>query len=60
MEKVNIEDMTALINLRENKMLFIIKDGQIFEQNLPDYGEVTVVMVGGKVNSFEIKQKRKI
>lgn len=60
MLNINIEDMTALINLRENKKLFIVKDGQLFEQNLPDYGEVTVVMIGGKVDRFEIKQKRKI
>jgi hypothetical protein len=38
----------------------VVKDGQLIEHELPEYGETVVVMMGGKVDRLETTQKRKI
>ncbi|ONK21215.1 DUF3954 domain-containing protein [Bacillus sp. VT-16-64] len=50
---------TVISLLEENKM-YVIKQGKIIEHELPDYGEVTVVMHNGKVDRLEETKKRKV
>jgi hypothetical protein len=54
--KIDMEKMTAEIDLMSNKTMYVVKDGQLIEHELPDYGET----MGGKVDHLEITQKRKI
>lgn len=58
--KVNIQNMTAEIDLMDNKKMYCVKDGKLIEHRLPDYGEVTVVVMGGKVDRLEEHTKRKV
>jgi len=57
---VNIEKMTAEIDLMDNKKMYVVKDGQLIEHDLPDYGEVVVTMISGKTAFIDTKVKRKI
>lgn len=50
----------AVVDLLDDKKLYVVKQGKLIEHELPDYGEVTVVMHGGEVDRFEDKRKRKI
>ncbi|OAH53099.1 hypothetical protein AWH48_12135 [Domibacillus aminovorans] len=58
--KIDHEKMTAEIDLMSDKMMYVVKDGQLIPHELPDYGEVTIVVMGGKVDRFENKTKRKV
>jgi len=57
---VNIEKMTAEINLMENKKMYVVKDGKLIEHDLPEYGETVVITLGGKVDRLETTVKRKV
>ncbi|MEC1714740.1 XtrA/YqaO family protein [Schinkia azotoformans] len=57
---VNIDKMTAEIDLMKNNILYVIKDGQLIEQELPAYGETVIVTLGGKVDRLETTVKRKV
>lgn len=58
--KVNIEMMTAEIDLMKNNTMYVVKDGQLIEHDLPDYGEMRIVTLGGKVDRLETTVKRKV
>ncbi|WP_313429852.1 DUF3954 domain-containing protein [Siminovitchia terrae] len=50
-----------LKNLLKKKKLYMIdNEGKPIELDLPDYGEVTVVMHNGKVDRLEDTRKRKV
>lgn len=57
---VNTEKMIAEIDLMDNKKMYVVKDGQLIEHDLPDYGETLVITLGGKVDRLETKTKRKV
>jgi formylmethanofuran dehydrogenase subunit A len=57
---VNIQKTTAEIDLMDNKKMYVVKDGQLIEHDLPDYGEVVVTMISGKTAFIDTKVKRKI
>ncbi|WP_404826309.1 XtrA/YqaO family protein [Priestia flexa] len=57
---VNIQKTTAEIDLMDNKKMYVVKDGQLIEHDLPEYGETLVITLGGKVDRLETKTKRKI
>jgi hypothetical protein len=48
------------INLKNNQKLYVVKDGQLIEHDLPEYGETVVVTLGGKVDRLETTSKRKV
>lgn len=50
----------AEIDLMNNKKMYVVKDGQLIEHDLPDYGETLVITLGGKVDRLETKTKRKL
>ncbi|MGC4375909.1 DUF3954 domain-containing protein [Fictibacillus sp. Mic-4] len=52
--------MTAEIDLMRNNVCYVVKDGALIEQELPQYGETVIVTLGGKVDRFETKVKRKV
>lgn len=52
--------MKATIDLENNKNLYVVKGEKLIEYELPDYGEVTVVMHDGQVERFEETKKRKV
>ncbi|MGY3717045.1 DUF3954 domain-containing protein [Sutcliffiella cohnii] len=54
------EKLKAEIDLTNNKKLYVIKDGRLIEHDLPDYGEISVVVLGGKVDRLETKISKKI
>ncbi len=58
--KVNIEMMTVEISLMKNNTMYVVKDGQLIEHDLPDYGETRIVTLGGKVDRLETTVKRKV
>lgn len=57
---INLEKMTAEVDLMNNKKIYLIKDGQIIEHDLPEYGETLIVTLGGKVDRLETTVKRKV
>jgi hypothetical protein len=57
---LDTEKMIAEINLMNNKTMYVVKDGQLIKHDLPDYGETTVITLGGKVDRLETTTKRKI
>jgi hypothetical protein len=57
---VNIEKMTAEIDLMDNSKLYVVKDGQLIEHELPKFGETVIITLGGKVDRLETTVKRKI
>ncbi|WP_018392469.1 XtrA/YqaO family protein [Bacillus sp. 37MA] len=58
--KINHEKMTAEIDLMNDKTMYVVKDGQLIPHELPDYGETVVITMGGNVDRFETKEKRKV
>ncbi|PGR09175.1 DUF3954 domain-containing protein, partial [Priestia megaterium] len=54
---INIEKMKAEIDLMNNKKMYVVKDGQLIEHDLPDYGEVVVTMISGKTAFIDTKVK---
>nr|WP_285842017.1 DUF3954 domain-containing protein [Sutcliffiella horikoshii] len=52
--------MTAEIDLMNNKKMYVVKDGRLIEHELPDYGEINVVVFDGKVDRLETLLKKKI
>jgi hypothetical protein len=57
---INLEKMTAEVDLMNNKKIYLIKDGQLIEHDLPEYGETVIVTLGGKVDRLETTVKRKV
>jgi hypothetical protein len=57
---VNTEKTTAEIDLMNNKKIYVVKDGNLIEHDLPEYGETVIVTLGGKVDRLETTVKRKI
>ena len=57
---LDIEKMTAEIDLMNNKKMYVVKDGRLIEHELPDYGEISVVVLGGKVDRLETTVKTKL
>lgn len=39
----------ATINLDENNKMYLVKNGELITQNLPEYGEATVTTRDGKI-----------
>lgn len=58
--KENLDTMTAEIDLMDSNKLYIVKNGQLIEHELPPYGETVVVTLGGKVDRLETTVKRKV
>ncbi|MGR9544857.1 DUF3954 domain-containing protein [Priestia megaterium] len=56
----DVERMIAKIDLMDNKKVYIVKDLQLIEHDLPDYGETLIITIGGKVDRLETKTKRKV
>jgi hypothetical protein len=54
------ENMIAEIDLMKNNICYVVKDGVLIEHELPQYGETVIVSMGGKVDRFETKVKRKV
>lgn len=48
------------IDLNNNKVMYVVKDGKLIAHDLPDYGEISVVVFGGKVDRLETTVKTKI
>jgi hypothetical protein len=57
---VDIDKMTAEIDLMDNQKMYVVKDGQLIQHDLPDYGETLVITLGGKVDRLETTVKRKV
>ena len=57
---INIEKMTAEIDLMKNNTCYVVKNGQLIEHDLPAYGETVIVTLGGKVDRLETTVKRKV
>lgn len=57
---MNTEKTTAEIDLMNNKKIYVVKDGNLIEHDLPEYGETVIVTLGGKVDRLETTVKRKI
>lgn len=51
---------SAVISLLDDKKMYVVKQGKLIEHDLPDYGEVRVVVMGGKVDRLEDTRKRKV
>ncbi|WKU21703.1 DUF3954 domain-containing protein [Priestia megaterium] len=60
MVNLNTEKITAKIELMNNKKMYAVKDGELIEHALPDYGEVVVTIISGKAAFIDTKIKRKI
>lgn len=60
MSVVDNKIMKAEIDLMKNNICYVVKDGELIQQELPLYGETTIITLGGKVDRFETKVKRKI
>jgi len=58
--KIDVEKMTAEIDLMDNKKMYVVKDGRLIEHELPDYGETVVITIGGKIDRFETTVKKKV
>lgn len=58
--KTNSDKMTAEIDLMDTKKIYVAKDGQLIEHDLPDYGEVNITIHNGKVTMLETKVKRQV
>ena len=58
--KTDLENMTAEIDLMNNKKMYVVKDGLLIEHDLPEYGETLVITLGGKVDRLETTVKRKV
>ncbi|MEK3890233.1 DUF3954 domain-containing protein [Bacillus sp. FSL K6-3431] len=50
----------AVISLLDEKKMYVVKKGKLIEHDLPDFGEVRVVVMGGKVDRLEDTRKRKV
>lgn len=57
---IDTEKMTAEIDLMKNNTLYITKNGQVIEHELPAYGEVVIVMHDGKAKRIETKTNRAV
>lgn len=57
---VNLEKVKAEIDLMDNKKLYVVKDGELIEHELPDYGQTVIITLGGKVDRLETTMKIKI
>lgn len=53
-------EMTAEIDLMNDKKMYVVKNGKLIEHDLPDYGETRVITIGGKVDRLETTIKRKV
>ncbi|MCM3110665.1 DUF3954 domain-containing protein [Lederbergia lenta] len=51
---------SAVISLLDEQKMYVVKQGKLIEHELPDFGEVRVVVMGGKVDRLEDTRKRKI
>lgn len=62
MANININTVRkyAEIDLMNNKKIYVVKDGQLIEHDLPEYGETLIVSLGGKVDRLETTVKRKV
>ncbi|MGG3451886.1 DUF3954 domain-containing protein [Domibacillus aminovorans] len=58
--KIDHEKMTAEIDLMNDKTMYVVKDNRLIPHTLSDYGETVVITMGGKVDRFETKEKRKV
>ncbi|MEY8346444.1 DUF3954 domain-containing protein [Niallia circulans] len=56
----DMKSMIAEIDLMNNKKMYIVKDGKIIDHDLPEYGEITIVILGGRIDRIETTTKRKI
>ncbi|WP_082881351.1 DUF3954 domain-containing protein [Lederbergia galactosidilytica] len=54
------EGTKAVIDLLDDKKMYVVKEGRLIEHTLPKYGEVTVVTLGGKVDRLIDKCSRKV
>ncbi|MBB6446481.1 XtrA/YqaO family protein [Bacillus benzoevorans] len=57
---IDTEKMTAEINLMQNNIVYVVKDGRLIEHELPAYGEVVIVMHDGKAKRIETKTNRAV
>lgn len=57
---VNLERMTAVIDLMDNNKCYLVKDGQLIEHELPEYGQTVIITMGGKIDRLETTVKRKV
>ncbi|MFE4525425.1 XtrA/YqaO family protein [Cytobacillus firmus] len=60
MVNLNIDKLTAEIDLMDNKKIYVVKDGRLIKHDLPEYGETLIVSLGGKVDRLETTVKRKV
>ncbi len=54
------EGTKAVIDLLDDKKMYVVKEGRLIEHKLPKYGEVTVVTLDGKVDRLVDKCSRKV
>ncbi|WP_339148381.1 XtrA/YqaO family protein [Sutcliffiella sp. BMC8] len=57
---LDIEKMTAEIDLMNNQKLYVVKDGKVIEHDLPAYGETVIITLGGKVDRLETTVRTKV
>jgi len=51
----------AVISLLDENKLYVVKQGQLIEHELPEYGETVVILTSsGKVDRIETTIKRKV
>ncbi|MFJ5750094.1 DUF3954 domain-containing protein [Peribacillus frigoritolerans] len=50
----------AEVDLMDNNKMYMVKDGQLIEFDLPTFGETVIVTLGGKVDRLETTVKRKV
>jgi hypothetical protein len=54
------QKMIAEIDLLKNNVCYVVKNGQLVQQELPQYGETLIITLGGKVDRFETTTYRKV
>jgi len=50
----------AVIDLTDDKKMYVVKQGNLIEHPLPEYGQVLVITLGGKIDRIETTDKRKV
>lgn len=53
-------DIKTEIDLMKNNVLYVVKEGQLIEHELPEYGETIVITLGGKVDRLQTTVSKKV
>ena len=54
------EGTKAVINLLDDKKMYVVKEGRLIGKSLPQFGEIKITMHGGKIKHIESSIKEQI